>query len=141
MEAAQEAVDAALAHHQACREAIRGLSIDDHCYRPKDGAAHDTEQPEALLAARFAVIDQVADRAVLSQRCCAMIDRARRVTVDLVATIGSVHPELALRLASLDIPSALRAEIATRLVSCLYLQQVASRDAGTGPTRPRSDRR
>ncbi|MBN2798819.1 MAG: hypothetical protein JXX28_06685 [Deltaproteobacteria bacterium] len=45
----------------------------------------------------------------------------------VVATIGSVHPELALRHAGLGIPSALRAGGATRLVPGRYLQQVASR--------------
>jgi len=127
VEAAQQAVEEAFADQQACREAIRGLSTDYHCYRLTDGAAQDAEQIEALVGARFAAIDQVADRAGLSQKCRDMIDKARRVTVDMVATIGFVHTEIAIRLAGLDIPPALRAEVATRLVPGLYLQQVAAR--------------
>ena len=64
-----------------------------------------------------------------------MIDKARRVTTDMVATIHFVHTEIAIRLAGLDIPSALRAEVATRLVPGLYLQQVAARaSVGSRPT-------
>ena len=127
VEAAQQAVDEALADQQACREAIRGLSTDYHCYRLTDGAAQDADQIEALVGARFAVIDQVAARAGLSQKRRGMIDKARRVTTDMVATIHFVHTEIAIRLAGLDIPSALRAEVATRLVPGLYLKQVAAR--------------
>lgn len=127
VEAALQAVEGAHADQLACREAIRGLSTDYHCYRLTDGAAQDAKQIEALLGARFAVIEKIADRAGLSQKCRDMIDKARRVTVDMVATIGFVHTEIALRLAGLDIPSGLRTEVATRLVPGLYLQQVATR--------------
>lgn len=127
VEAAQQALDGALADQLACRDAIRGLSTDYHCYRLADGAPQDAERIEALVGARFAVIDQVADRAGLSQKCRGMIDKARRVTVDMVATISFVHTEIAVRLAGIDISSALREEVATRLIPGLYLQQVACR--------------
>ncbi len=82
---------------------------------------------EALIAARFAVIDDVAERAKLSQKCLAKIDKARRVTTDMVATIGFVHTEIAVRLASLDISPELRKQIAVKWVPGLYLQRVAAR--------------
>lgn len=126
-EEAQQAVDEALSDQEACREAIAGLSVDYHCYRLVDGAAQSAEQIEILLGARFAVIDEVAQRAGLSQKCLKKIHKARRVTADMMATIGFVHTEIAVRLAALDISSVLRAEVATRLVPGLYLQRVAAR--------------
>jgi len=126
-EGTQLEVDEALADQDACREAIAGLSSDYHCYRLADGFAQSAEQVEALLQARFAVIDEVAERAGLAQKPLQMIDKARRVTADMVATISFVHTEIAVRLAGLDIPPALRAEVAARLVPGLYLQRVAAR--------------
>lgn len=127
VEVSRQAVDAALADQEACREAIRGLSTDYHCYRLTDGVAQDAGQIEALLGARFAVIDEVAKRAGLSQRCLGKIDKARRVTADMMATIAFVHTEIALHLAGLDLSPVLRTDIATRLIPGLYLQRVAAR--------------
>ena len=127
MDVAQQVAKEALADQEVCQEAISGLSTDYHCYRLSDGVAQDAEQIEALVAARFVVIDEVAERAGLSQKCLEKIDKARRVTADMVATIGFVHTEIAIRLAGLDIPSGLRAEVATKLVPGHYLQRVAAR--------------
>ena len=124
---AQHAVDKALADQEACRDAIRGLSADYHCYRLADGVAQPAGQVETLIATRFAVIDEVAERAGLSQKCLAKIDKARRVTADMVATIGFVHAEIAVRLAGLDISPELRTLIATKWVPGLYLLRVATR--------------
>lgn len=127
MEEAQHAVDEALADQEACRDAIRGLSVDYHCYRPTDGVTQPAEQVEALIAERFAVIDEVAERAKLSQKCLAKIDKARRVTADMVATIEFVHTEIAVRLAGLDIAPELRTQLALKWVPGLYLLRVAAR--------------
>ncbi len=125
---AQQAVDEALSDQEACREAIAGLSSDYHCYRLADGRAQSAEQVEALLGVRFAVIiNEVAQRAGLSQKCRKMIDKARRVTAEMVATIGFVQTEIAVRLAGLAIPPALRIEVAMKLVPGKYLQRVAAR--------------
>lgn len=127
VEVAQEALDAALADQKACREAIAGLSCDYHCYRLTDGLAQSAEQVEALLMARFEVIDEVARRAGLSAKCLGKIDKARRVTAEMVVTIRFVHTEIALHLAGLDIGPVLRAEVADKLVPGMYLERVAAR--------------
>jgi len=124
---AQQAIDEAAADQEACREAIRGLSTDYHCYQLSDGLVQSAAQVEVRLAARFAVIDEVAQRAQLSQRCLAKIDKARRVTADMVATIRFVHTETAVRLSGLDISPELRAEVALKWVPGLYLMRVAAR--------------
>ena len=127
VEEAQQAVDEALTDQEACRKAIAGLSTDYHCYHLANGLAQSAEQVEALLGARFAVINEVAERAGLSEKCRKMIDKARRVTAEMVATIGFVQTEIAVRLAGLAITPDLCTEVATRLVPGLYLQRVAAR--------------
>jgi hypothetical protein len=126
-EAARQALEQALADQDACKDAIAGLSTDYHCYRLADGAAQSAEAVRALLEARFAVIDEVADRTGLSERCHKKIDKARRVVGDMVATIAFVHTETAVRLAGLDISPVERVEVARQLVPGLYLQRVAAR--------------
>jgi len=125
--AAHQALELAITEQEACRDAIAGLSMDYHCYRLADGVAQSAEDVRALIEARFAVIDQVADSAGLSERCLKKIDKARRVVDDMVATIAFVHTEIAVRLAGLDISATERAEVATRLVPGLYLERVAGR--------------
>jgi uncharacterized protein DUF6399 len=124
---ALQALEQALADQNACKDAIAGLSTDYHCYRLADGAAQSAEEVQALLEARFAVIDEVADRIGLSERCRKKIDKARRVVGDLVATIAFVHTEIAVRLAGLDISPLERVEVARQLVPGLYLKRVAAR--------------
>jgi len=126
-EAAHQALEQALAEQKACREAVAGLSTDYHCYRLADGVAQSAEEVQALLEARFAVIDQVAERTGLSERCRKKIDKARRVVGDMVATISFVHTETAVRLAGLGISPVERAQVARRLVPGLYLERVAAR--------------
>ncbi len=127
VDTAQQAVDEALANQEACREAIRGISSDYHSYRLEDGVAQRAEQVQALVAARFAVIDEVAEHAKLSDRCLKKIDKARRVTEDMVATIEFVHTEIAVRLAGLDVSPELRTELAAKWIPGLYLRRVAAR--------------
>ena len=125
IESAQQAVEQALADQEVCGEAIRGISANYHCYRLADGAVQCAEQVRALLDERFAVIDEVATRAKLSDKCLKKIDKARRVTEEMVATIGFIHTETAVRLAGLDICTELRAELANKWIPGLYLRRVA----------------
>jgi len=129
-EAAHQALERALAEQEACREVIAGLSMDYHCYRLAEGVAQSAEEVQALLEAGFAVIDQNADSAGLSERCRKKIDKARRVVADMVATITFVHTETAVRLAGLDISPVERAEVTRHLVPGLYLERVAARTQG-----------
>jgi hypothetical protein len=126
-DAALTALKQAVANQDACKAAIAGLSEDYHCYRLSDGTAQSAEKVQALLDSRFAIIDDVAARVGLSERCRKKIDKARRVVADMVETIAFVHTETGVRLAGLDISPAQRAEVARRLVPGLYLQRVAAR--------------
>jgi len=126
-EAALQALEQVLADQDACKAAIAGLSTDYHCYRLADGVAQPAEEVRALLEARFVVIDEVAERVGLSERCRKKIDKARRVVDDMVATIAFVHTEVAVRLACLDISAVQRAAVAKSLVPGLYLERVAAR--------------
>jgi|TARA_B100001964_G_C14208412_1_gene589286 hypothetical protein len=125
--AARQAIDEALADQQACRDAVAGLSTDYHAYRLDDGMAQSAKQLRVLLEARFAVIDSIADRAGLTERCRKKIDKARRVVDAMVDTVAFVHTEIAVRIAGLEISPAERTEVARRLVPGLYLERVAGR--------------
>ena len=89
--------------------------------------AQSAKQLRVLLEARFAVIDSIADRAGLTERCRKKIDKARRVVDAMVDTVAFVHTEIAVRIAGLEISPAERTEVARRLVPGLYLERVAGR--------------
>jgi hypothetical protein len=72
------------------------------------------------------VIAAIAQRSGVSQKGLGLIAKARRVTVEMVETLGFIHTQIALHLAGLSIFSSQRAAVATQQVPGLYLQRVAA---------------
>jgi hypothetical protein len=132
--AAREGLDGALALQEAARQASRRVSESYHPYALKDGAPQSPEAVAEKLDAAFTEIEAVATKAGLSTKSVAGIEKARRVTEEMVETVRFTHHEVATRLAALEVPDALRKDVADRLVPGLYLERVAGR-AGTADER------
>ena len=87
-QAKRQALEQAEAEQLAVREAIRKLSTIYHPYALADGTPQQPDVGEAAFHQAFADIDEVADRAQLSQRCRDRIDKVRRVVDQMVGTIA-----------------------------------------------------
>ena len=85
-----ESIDAA-ERRTRVREAARGISEAYHPFDLKTGALRDAPTVQADLDLRFAQIDQVADEAGLGEKCLALLDKARRLVPQMVATISFIH--------------------------------------------------
>jgi len=126
-DAPRAAFDAVCADRDNVKAAIRSLSAAYHPYDLATGVLRTAEGVRTAFAEAFAVIDDVAQRANLAERCRERIDKARRVGPKFVATIAFFHGQLARVLDSLALdPDALEV-VRTMLVPGLYLARAASR--------------
>lgn len=131
---AREGLDGALALQEAARAASRRVSESYHPYSLRDGAPQSPEAVAEKLDGAFTEIEAVATKAGLSTKSIAGIEKARRVTEEMVGTIRFTHHEVTTRLGALELPEGLRQDVADRLVPGLYLERVAGR-AGSADER------
>jgi hypothetical protein len=122
-EKAEAAATEASGRRQRVREAARGIS---RCYHPFDletGAVRDAAKVESEIHAHFAQIDAVAEEAGLSSRCRALLDKARRVLPQMVATIAFVHTLIRDKVSALDLAPVVDDAVCRLLIPLYYLEE------------------
>jgi hypothetical protein len=86
--AAQQALEIVTAQQTRVHQAIQRLSADYHPYDLETGAPQSAEAVATALEQHFAELEAVAAEAHLSERCLQKIRKAKRVVVEMVATIA-----------------------------------------------------
>jgi hypothetical protein len=114
-----------VADQAGVRAAIRAIGDAYHPFDLATGALHSAETVRSLIASAFATINEVADRAQLTDRCRRRIDKAHRVMPKLVATVAFFHGQLERALAELDLTPAILDLVRTQLAPGLYLERAA----------------
>lgn len=82
-----EALSDAVRQQQSIRDANKGIADDYHPFDLSDGTVKTPERLRADLDARFEVIQSNADEADLSENSHKKINKARKVTDSMVATL------------------------------------------------------
>jgi hypothetical protein len=131
---AQAAAKVAKERRERVREQARGISQSYHPFDLQTGAKRDAAMVEADLQARFDAISQVANDVRLSDRCRALLDKARRLVPQMVATIAFVHTLIQHKLEVLDLAPAVQDAVGNRLIPACYLEEVV-RKAPTADAR------
>lgn len=131
---AQDTAKEARARRERVREQARGISHSYHPFDLKTGAKRDASAVEADLHAHFEVIGQVANDIGLSDKCRALLEKARRLVPQMVATIAFVHTLVRQKLEALDLAPAVQDAMANRLIPVCYLEEVV-RKASTAEAR------
>lgn len=132
-EALNASVQARLAHERAqaqCAEAktlIGAFSEVDHPYELQQGQAQTPEQLEVRLGALFARLEAIAEEADLSERLCAHLAKAKRLTHRLVATLAFFFMMVNTRVQALDLAPAIEQAMLNDLIPALYLERAAAR--------------
>ncbi len=85
---AQQALEGIEKQQEQVRQAIRGISTAYHPYNLETGQARSAEQLAANLHQHFADIEQVAAEAQLPTYSLERIKKAKRVVVEMVATMA-----------------------------------------------------
>lgn len=122
--AAEAALTEASARREEVREAARAISQSYHLFDLKTGAIREDAAVEADLLAQFARMDRVADEVGLSDKCRALLDKARRLLPKMVATIAFVHTLIRNKIAVLDLAPAVEAAVSDLLIPVCYLEEV-----------------
>jgi hypothetical protein len=104
------------------RDAARGISEAYHPFDLHTGAVRDAATVKADLQQCFEQIDQVASEAGLSEKCRTLLDKARRLVPQMVATVALVHAMIREQVEALDLGAELDDALLHLLIPLHYLR-------------------
>jgi hypothetical protein len=120
-------LDSAQADQQEAQAVREALSTAYHPYDLDTGQRQPPEQVQQRLQACWARLGQLAERAQLSERCRARLNKAQRLTEALTATIAFYFLMITARVEALNLVPEQETLLYEQLIPALYLEQVAER--------------
>lgn len=117
----------ALQQQADARECVRELSA---LYHPDDlqtGRAQPVERVAQRIGDAWARVHQLAEAADLPRRARERIEKGKRVTTQLLATIAFFFATLHAKVEALNLPPALETALCEQLIPAIYLDRVADR--------------
>jgi hypothetical protein len=126
-QAARQALETVTAQHQRVQQAIRGISAAYHPYNLETGAAQSAAEVAAALQQHFAELETVTAEAHLSERCLHKVHKAKRVVVEMVATIAFFFLTVRAKVEALSLAPAVEQAVYANLIPAIYLQLVAAK--------------
>jgi hypothetical protein len=120
-EEARDALEKAQAHQQRAKQAIQGISQTYHPYDLETGRPQSAQEVEAALEGCFGQIEQVAKQAHLPARCLEKISKAKKVVVDMVATVAFFFLMIRAKVEALGLAPEVEKAVYERLIPAVYL--------------------
>jgi hypothetical protein len=117
----------ALQQQTDARECVRELSALYHPYDLQTGRAQPVERVAQRMGDAWARVHQLVEAADLPSRACERIEKAKRVTTQLLATIAFFFATLHAKVEALNLPPALETALCEQLIPAIYLDRVADR--------------
>lgn len=127
LRAAQQAWETAAEHQERAQNAIRGLGEVYHPYDLETGAARSAEDISAALEQHFAEIEAVAVDACLSEGCVQRIEKAKRVTGEMVATGAFFLHMVRAKVEALSLAPEVEKAMYHNLIPAIYLHLAAEK--------------
>jgi len=124
---AQQALETAVVQQEQGQQAIRGISAAYHPYALESGAARSAEEVAAALEQHFAEVEQVAVESSLTERCRQKIAKAKRVLVEMVATIAFFFLTVRAKVEALSLAPEVEQAVYENLIPGIYLHLVAEK--------------
>jgi len=124
---AQPALETAILQQEQVQQAIRGISAAYHPYALESGAARSAEEVAAALEQHFAEVEQVAEEAALSERCRQKIAKAKRVVIEMVATIAFFFLTVRAKVEALALAPEEERAVYENLIPGIYLHLVSAK--------------
>ena len=112
---------------QRVRNANRALSAAYHPYDLETGQPQTSENVSALLEEQFSEIEIVTLEANLSERSIERIRKAKRVVVQMVATIAFFWLTVRAKVEVLELAPGVEKTVYDNLIPAIYLQLVADK--------------
>jgi hypothetical protein len=130
--AARQVAQAAHSHLAACQrqqervqQANQAISRVYHPYNLETGVAQNAAAVAAALAVQFGQLEAVTQAASLSEKSRQRIAKARRVVVQMVATIAFFWLTVRAKIEALQLPAEVETLVYAHLLPAFYLQIVA----------------
>jgi hypothetical protein len=123
----RESLETATEHQERAQKAIQGISATYHPYDLETGAARSAEQVSATLELHFTELETVAMAANLSQSCLDRIQKAKRVVVDMIATISFFSLTVQAKVEALSLSPQVEQAVYDNLIPAIYLRLVSER--------------
>jgi hypothetical protein len=114
-------------HQERAQKAIQGISAAYHPYDLETGAARRAEEVSAMLEQHFTELETVATTADLAKRCLDRIQKAKRVVVDMVATISFFFLLVQAKVEALSLPPQAEQAMYDHLIPAIYLHLVSEK--------------
>jgi len=124
---ARQTLETTQAHQERAKEAIQGISETYHPYDLETGAARSAEEMSASLEKHFSQIEKVALEADLPKRCFNKIKKAKRVAVDMVATIAFFFLSIRAKVEVLCLSPEVEQAVYEQLIPGIYLSLVSDK--------------
>lgn len=124
---ARKALEIATEHQERAKKAIRGISVAYHPYDLDTGAAKSAEEVSAILERHFTEIETVVTAANLSESCLNKIQKAKRVVVDMIATISFFFLMVQAKVEALGLAPEVERAVYENLIPSIYLHLVSEK--------------
>ncbi len=124
---AQQALETAAGHQERARKAIQGISEVYHPYDLETGAPKSAQEVSAALEQHFVEIETVTAEAQLSERCVKRIEKAKRVMVEMVATVAFFLLTVRAKVEALSLAPEVENAMYHNLIPAIYLHAVAEK--------------
>jgi len=135
-EAARDALEKAESHQLRMKEAVREIGKVYHPVDIETGRLKEPEEVAESLTKCFTEIETVASEANLGERSVKRTVKARKVVVDMVATILFFCMTIRAKVEALSLSPKVEMAVMEILIPGLYLQRI-SRQAKSGDDRRR----
>ncbi len=128
IEETQEKVDEAIAHHLPNKIILPAAY---HPYDLESGTARNAEEVASKLEECFVEIEEVAFDAKLPEYCLKKIKKAKRVVVDMVATIAFFFLTITAKVNALSLAPHVEQVVYDNLIPGIYLHLVSEKSNST----------
>ena len=124
---ADEALEIAHTHQERAKKAIQDIGEVYHPYDTETGVIKSAEEVSLSLEKCFSEIEEVASEASLPERCLKRIKKAKRVVVNMVATIAFFFLMVRAKVEALGLPLEVEEAVFHNLIPGIYFNLVSEK--------------
>jgi len=127
VESAEQLLETALARQTQSQAAVRGISQSYHPFDLKTGEVQDAPALSQALETHFTALETIAAEAQLSERSLKNIQKAKRLTTKMVATMTFFFLTICAKVDALCLTSDQEQAMHQLLIPAIYLQLAADK--------------
>ncbi len=126
-EDARQNLESAESHQNRMKEAIQQIGVTYHPVDLETGKLKEAEEVSEALEKCFSEIETVASEAELSEPSLKRIKKAKKVVVDMVATILFFHLTIRAKIEALSLTPEIERAVLENLIPALYIIRVSTK--------------